>query len=251
MADGSVKIAVDLDAKNLASKIAGLGKTAVKTMAGIATGLTVAMKPIINIGMGFEKAMSGVKAVSGATEEEMQRLNKAAMKAGADTVYSASEAANAIEELLKAGLTVDQVLSGGLTGALNLAAAGEIGLADAAEVASTVLNAFRDDALSVADAADILAGAANASATDVQGIKTGLSQVSAVAATAGVSFEDTATALALLAQNGMKSSDAGTALRRTLLELNPSTDKQIGMFQELGLITEDRPAPPFPCKALL
>ncbi|EMQ7378567.1 phage tail tape measure protein, partial [Listeria monocytogenes] len=108
-----------------------------------------------------------------------------------DTKYSALEAAQAQEELLKAGLSVKDVIDGGLSGALSLATAGELDLASAAEIAATVLNAFKDDNLSVADAANILAGAANASATGVEEMKMSLQQVSAVASGVGLSFDDT------------------------------------------------------------
>lgn len=108
-----------------------------------------------------------------------------------------------IEELIKAGVSLTDIINGGLEGALNLATAGELELGEAAEIASTALNAFKADHLSVADAANILSGAANASATDVRELKYGLAASSAVAAGAGMTFKDTATALAVFAQNGL------------------------------------------------
>ncbi|KMP78834.1 tape measure protein, partial [Bacillus cereus] len=125
----------------------------------------------------------------------------------------------------------------GLEGALNLATAGELELGEAAEIASTALNAFKADHLSVADAANILSGAANASATDVRELKYGLSASSAVAAGAGLTFKDTATALAVFAQNGLKGSDAGTSLKTMLMRLNPSTKEAYNKMRDLGLIT--------------
>ncbi len=245
MADGSIKIAVGFDDAELKRLLGGLDSTikrwsgmAVKSLAAVSAGIMAIGAPVVKLGADYEASMSGIKAVSGATEAEMVKLGAAAKKAGADTVYSASESANAIEELLKAGLTTEQVLGGGLTGALDLAAAGEIGVADAAEVASTALNAFRDDALTVGDAANILAGAANASATDVMGMKMGLSQVSSVASGMGMTFKDTATGLALFAQNGLKGSDAGTSLKTMLMNLQPLTEKQAVTFKRLGLMTE-------------
>ncbi|MCB2471956.1 phage tail tape measure protein, partial [Listeria monocytogenes] len=95
--------------------------------------------------------------------------------------------------------------------------------ASAAEIAATVLNAFKDDNLSVADAANILAGAANASATGVEEMKMSLQQVSAVASGVGLSFDDTSTMLAVFAQNGLKGSDAGTSLKTMLQRLHPTT----------------------------
>lgn len=95
-------------------------------------------------------------------------------------------------------------VGGGLQGALSLAAAGELELADATEIASTALNSFKADGVSVSQAADILAGAANASATSVQEMKYSLAACAAVASSVGLSFKDTSSALAVFAQNGLK-----------------------------------------------
>ncbi len=215
----------------LKAAVVGIGAAA----AGVAAGLTKSVVTAAD----FEQELSNIQAVSGATTEEMQKLHDAALQAGADTAYSASEAALGMEELLKAGLSTEQVLNGGLNGALTLAAAGGLELGDAAEIASTALNAFRSDNLTVADAANVLAGAANASATSVQELKSGLSQSAAVASGMGMSFQDTSTALAVFAQNGLKGSDAGTSLKTMLMNLQPATDKQAKQFEELGLLTKD------------
>jgi len=187
----------------------------------------------------FEQQLSSIKAVSGATNAEMATMKSLSLQLGKDTKYSALESAQGIEELIKAGISLDQVVHGGVQGALSLAAAGEIEVADAAEIASTALNAFKNDALSVTQAADILAGAANASATDVMGLKLGLSQASAVASGLKMSFLDTSTGLALFAQNGLKGSDAGTSFKNMLLNLIPTTKAQITLSKQLGLITKD------------
>ncbi|MGG3622852.1 phage tail tape measure protein [Bacillus gobiensis] len=201
----------------------------------VAAGIGAAVKSAAT----FEKQMSAVAAVSGASQEEMQKLSDLAIKAGESTSYSATEAAMGIEELIKAGVSVTDILNGGLQGALDLSAAGTIELADAAEIASTALNAYRDDNLKVSDAANILAGAANSSATDVGELKYGLSAVSAVASGAGMTFQDTATALAVFAQNGLKGSDSGTSLKTMLSNLQPTTKAQTELFFDLGLMTED------------
>jgi len=227
--------------KSTTSSMSGHFASLKSTLLGLGIGTAIAgvAKSVFTTSANFEQEMSNIQAVSGATANEIKKLSDTALKAGADTTYSASEAASAEEELIKAGLTTSQVINGGLTGALNLAAAGGIDLADAAEVASTALNAFKDDNLSVADAADILAGAANASATNVSELKLGLSQVSSVASGMGMSFKDTSTALAAFAQNGLKGSDAGTSLKSMLLNLQPQTDKQVSMFKQLSLVTAD------------
>ncbi|MCY7931780.1 phage tail tape measure protein [Bacillus inaquosorum] len=191
--------------------------------------------------MDFEQQMSNVKSVMDPEEANKysDALEKLAIKLGADTKYSALEAAQGMEELVKAGVSTQDIINGGLSGALTLAAAGGLELADAAEIASTALNAFKDDNLSVAQAADILAGAANSSSTDVQEMKYGLSMTSAVAAGMGLTFKDTATALAVFAQNGLKGSDAGTSLKTMLSRLVPMTKASYETMSDLGLVTLD------------
>jgi len=210
-----------------------LGAAVTAAGVGIAAGLGVAVKGAAD----FEQSMANVFSVMAPDEVAQFRdeLKELALTMGAETKYSATEAARGIEELVKAGVSVKDILEGGLSGALSLATAGELELADAAEIASTALNAFREDAISVQDAADILAGAANASATSVQELKFGLSQVSAVASAVGLSFEDTATALAVFAQNGLKGSDAGTSLKTMLMRLQPDTKEAKAAFEDLGL----------------
>lgn len=243
MADGSVIFDTKLDQSGLEKGLSSLGIKLTKGIAAAVTGATAALaaagKQIVQTGMEFEYTMSSIGALTGATAEEMQLLSDAAVKAGKDTVYSAGESALAIEELVKAGLSTEQILSDGLSGALNLAAAGGIGLANAAEIASIALNSFRDDGLNMTGVANILAGAANASAADVGSLNTALAQCAAVASGVGLSFEDTSTALAVFAQNGLKGSDAGTSLKTMLNNLQPRTDKQAAAFKELGLVMAD------------
>jgi len=220
----------------IGSNMASLGK---KMSVGLTLPIVGFGAAALKAGMDFEEAMSGIKAVSNATASEMSKMKKLAIDLGKETKYSAKEAADGIQELLKAGLTTEQVLNGGLAGALTLASAGGIELAEAAEIASTALNAFKKDNLTVAKSADILAGAANASATDVKELRFGLAASSAVASAVGLTFKDTATALAVFAQNGLKGSDAGTSLKTMLMNLQPATDKQRKAFAKLGLITKE------------
>jgi hypothetical protein len=199
----------------------------------VGTGLGVTAKKA----MDFEAQMSSVKSVMDpeAANKYGKALENLAITMGAKTKYSATEAAQGIEELVKSGVSVTDIINGGLDGALSLATAGELELKDAAEIASTALNAFKDDNLSVARAADILAGAANASATDVGEMKFGLSAVAAVASGVGLNFMDTSTALAAFAQNGLKGQDAGTSLKTMLLNLSPHTKAAAEMMDSLNL----------------
>lgn len=191
-----------------------------------------------NKAMDFEAQLSSIKALTGASEAEMKQMQALALEQGAQTKYNALEAAQAIEELLKAGILPAQVQAGALNAALNLATAGGLDLAEAAEVMSTSLNAFKKDSLTAAQAADILAGTANASATGVHELKYSLSMVAAVASGIGMTFKDTNTALGLFANNGLKGSDAGTSLKTMLLNLSPATKKANEAMMDLGIVTD-------------
>lgn len=208
-------------------------------LAGLGIGLALASPFLIAINKAreFEQQMSNIKAL-GVMGSQMQEVEKLAMEMGAATKFSAIEAGQGIEELLKAGVALKDVMGkDGLSGALDLAVAGDLQLADAAEIASTALNAFRKDALTIRQAGDILAGAANASATSVGELRFGLSMVSAVASGLGLSFKDTNLALAVFAQNGLKGSDAGTSLKTMLMNLQPRSKEQLATFKQLGIIT--------------
>lgn len=219
--------------KQTGDKYTEFGKKGAVVAAPVALGLGLATKKAAD----FEQQMSNTLSVMapGEVDKYREALRKLAIQQGAKTKYSALEAAEAEEELLKAGLSVKDVINGGLSGALSLATAGELDLGDAAEIAATALNAFKKDNISVAKAADILAGAANASATSVSEMKFSLAQSASVASGVGLSFKDTSTALAVFAQNGLKGSDAGTSLKTMLMRLAPQTDKAWGVFDELGL----------------
>ncbi|GIO33261.1 hypothetical protein J2TS6_44020 [Paenibacillus albilobatus] len=192
--------------------------------------------------MDFESELSTIQALTGATNAEMAKMQTLALKMGADTKYNALEAAQGIEELLKAGLTPAAVQAGGLEAALNLATAGGLGLADSAEIMSTALNAYKKDAMTAAQASDILAGTANASATSVEELRYSLAAVSAVASGVGMSFKDTNVALGLFANNGLKGPDAGTSLKTMLSNLVPKTNDAYNLFDQFNLLITDTTA---------
>lgn len=221
--------------RSATASLAGFGvKMASVGVAVAAVGAaTIAFKSL-NKAMDFESGMSSIKALTGLGTVEMAKMSALALKMGADTKYNALEASQGIEELLRAGLTPATVQAGGLEAALNLATAGGLDLASAAEIMSTALNAFKKDGISAAQAADILAGTANASATGVEELRYSLAAVSAVAAGAGLSFKDTNLALGVFANNGLKGSDAGTSLKTMLLTLQPITKTQRKLFDGLG-----------------
>ena len=192
-----------------------------------------------NAAVGFEQKMNGVKAVSGATNSEMAALSKKALQLGQDTVFSASEAGDALEELIKAGLPVKTVLNGAADATVNLAAASGVDMATAAGIAANALNSFKLSGQDAAHVADMIAGAANASAIDVGEFGLSMQQVSAVAYGAGLSFDETSVAIAEMGNAGIKGSDAGTSLKTMFLNLAPSTKSAANMMRQLGIITAD------------
>ncbi|UHA74460.1 phage tail tape measure protein [Paenibacillus sp. 481] len=187
--------------------------------------------------MDFEAQIDSVQVLGGLANNEMGKVQALALKMGATTKYSALEAAQGMEELIKAGMSTKQVMGDGLEASLNLAAAGGVELAEAAEIMSTAMNAYSKDGMKAADAANILAGVANASATSVEEMRYSLSAVSAVASGVGMTFRDTSIAMGLFANKGLKGSDAGTSLKTMLATLQPKSKEQIKLFHQLGLMT--------------
>ena len=187
----------------------------------------------------FDASMSGVQSVTRASAAEMDLLRQAAIDAGADTIYSASEAAAGITELGKAGLSTSDILSGGLSGALDLAASEGIDVSEAAELMATALTQFGlsgDRATDVADA--LAAGAGNASGS-ARDLGFALSQAGTMAHTYGISMEETVGALSAFASAGMIGSDAGTSLRSMLQHLGNPTKEASELMDELGISVYD------------
>lgn len=212
-----------------------MGKTAGVAGLAVASGLAVA----VGTAVAFEKGLSGIKAVSGASAGEMEKVRAKALQIGKDTSFSAGEASTAMEELIKAGIAIPDVLNGAADSVVALAAAGQVDLPQAATIASNAMNQFGVKAKDMGGVVDYIAGAANASAIDVSDFGMSLGQVGAVANLAGLSFEDTAVAIAEMGNAGIKGSDAGTSLKSMLMNLQPQTDKQIKLMKSLGLVTKD------------
>jgi TP901 family phage tail tape measure protein len=187
----------------------------------------------------FDKAMSNVKAVSGATAGQLGELRDAAIQAGAATVFNAKDAADAEGELAKAGVHVKDILAGGLTGALNLAAAGQIGVADAANIAATAMVQFGKTGADVPHIADLLAAAANKAQGGVQDMATALKYVGPIAHQMGISLEETTGTIAELANNGILADQAGTDLRGVLSSLTSPSRIAAKEMQALGINVYD------------
>ena len=187
----------------------------------------------------FDKAMSGVAATGDEAKARLGELRELAIDLGADTQYSAQEAAEGITNLIKAGVSAEDVIGGGLTGALNLAAAGEMAVADAAETTAITLAQFRLKGDQAAHVADLLAAGAGKASGEVSDMAQALSQVGLVANQTGLSVEETTGALAAFGQAGLIGSDAGTSLKTMLQRLTPQSAEARKQFDQLGISAYD------------
>ncbi len=190
----------------------------------------------------FDKSMSAVKAATYDSSmsvqdntKQMGLLRAAALQAGKDTSFSATQAADGITELAKAGVHTSDILSGGLKGALDLAAAGQVSVGEAASVASTALTDFKLKGEQIPHVADLLAAAAGKAQGGVHEMGYALNQSGLVAAQFGLSVEDTTGALAEFASAGLIGSDAGTSFKTMMLAMANPTSKTSRLMQELGI----------------
>lgn len=214
-------------------------KSLAKVGATVAAGMTLAAVVAVKKSAEFEQAMSNVAATGEDATQSFDALREAALEAGASTVFSATESANAIEEMAKAGVSAEDILSGGLTGALDLAAAGGLGVAQAAETAATALQMFGLKGTDMAHVADLLAAGAGKAMGDVSDLSAALAQGGLVAAATGLSIEETTAALAAFASQGLLGSDAGTSLKTMLQRLTPQSAEAAEKFEELGISADD------------
>ncbi|HEY9414677.1 MAG TPA: phage tail tape measure protein [Pseudonocardia sp.] len=193
----------------------------------------------VKLAADFEKQMSAVSAATHASTADIERLRSAALQAGKDTSFSATEAAQGVEELAKAGVSTSAILGGGLRGALDLAAAGGLDVAEAAETAASAMTQFGLSGADVPHIADLLAAAAGKAQGSVHDMGYALSQAGLVSHQMGMSVEDTTGTLAAFASAGLLGSDAGTSLKAALLMLANPSEKAAGLMEELGINAYD------------
>lgn len=229
-----------------ASTVTGNVGKAARSLQGVQTEATIAGGALLGLGIAavatstsFDKQMSNVKAATKASADQLDQLRASAIKAGADTVFSATEAAQGQEALAKAGLSTAAILSGGLRGSLDLAAAGEIAVADAAEVAATALTVFGLKGSDVGHVADLLAAGAGKAQGGVDDLSAALNQSALVAKQTGLSVDDTVGALSEFASAGLLGSDAGTSFKTMLQRLTPQSQQAADLMSQLGINAYD------------
>ena len=230
--DGRIRIAVEPDLKTFPGKLqSGLrGAVGAASTAGKGIGLAIAggtalaalgLRDVIKIGTEYQGNLNEIQAVSGATADQMRQIGATAKALGSDMslpATSAADAASAMLELAKGGLTVSQAMTAA-KGTLQLAAAAQIDAANAAEIQSAALNQFGLNASQASHVADVLANTANAASGSIVDIAGAMKYVGPVARSLKVDIDSTATAIGLLANNGIQSEQAGTSLRAILASL--------------------------------
>lgn len=200
--------------QNVGDKISGAGEKLLPVTAGITALGTAAVKT----GADFDSAMSKVAAVSGATGDDLQALRDKAREMGSQTKFSASEAAEAMNYMAMAGWKTEDMLSG-IEGVMNLAAASGEDLATTSDIVTDALTAFGLTAADSAHFADVLAAASSNANTNVSMMGETFKYAAPVAGSLGFSVEDTAEAIGLMANAGIKSTQAGTSLRSIMTAL--------------------------------
>lgn len=218
--------AQNLQAQGPAMEKVGNGLLGIGAAAVAAVGLAV--KSFAD----FDAQMSQVQSLSHATAGEMDQLRNAALTMGQSIGFSATQVAEAETELVKAGVSVQDIMGGGLKGALNLAAAGQIDVARATEIAATALTQFGLKGKDVPHVADLLAAGADKALGGVEQLGQALQQSGLVANQFGLTIDETVGTLAEFAQNGLMGSDAGTSLKSMFIMLaNPSKQAAEAMKQ--------------------
>lgn len=205
----------------------------------VGAGMVVAAGLMVKGFADFDKQMSSVSATGADAKASLAGLRAEAIEAGAATQYSATEAAAGITELIKAGVKAEDVLGGGLDGALNLAAAGQMDVASSAVAMSDALNQFKLPGSQASHIADLLASGANAASGSVSDMSMALSQSGLVAYQTGMSLEETVTSLTMFAAAGLRGSDAGTSLKTMLQRLTPQSAEAAAEFERLGISAYD------------
>ena len=243
--DGTLNFDTKIDSSGFQKGLDGIGGAAQKglsvtskVLGGATTAVTALGGAAIKVGSDFEAGMSEVQAVSGASGEALEQLKEKAKEMGAKTKFSATESAEAMNYMAMAGWKTEEML-GGIEGIMNLAAASGEDLATTSDIVTDALTAFGMSASDSTHFADILAAASSNANTNVGLMGETFKYVAPLAGSLGYSAEDTATAIGLMANAGIKGSQAGTALRSIMTRLAKPTKESQAAMDALGLSITD------------
>lgn len=215
-----------------------LGNLISNVVAAAVSKLKELVSETINVGKSFDTGMSKVAAVSGATGDELQALRDKAKEVGAQTKFSATEAADAMNYMAMAGWKTEQMIDG-VDGIMNLAAASGAELAVTSDIVTDSLTAFGMSAEESGHFADVLAAASSNSNTNVEMLGESFKFVAPLAGSMGASVEDVSIALGLMANAGIKSAMAGNTLKGAITSLMSPTKEQAAAMQKLGFISTE------------
>lgn len=245
MADGKIVIETGLDTKGIETglkKVSSIAKTGIATTVTAISGMSTALAGVagysIKVGSSFEAGMSKVQAVSGASNEQLQRLSDKAKEMGATTKFSATEAADAMNYMAMAGWKTEDMLNG-IDGIMNLAAASGEDLATTSDIVTDALTAFGLTAQDSTHFADVLAAASSNANTNVSMMGETFKYVAPVAGSLGYSAEDCAVAIGLMANSGIKASQSGTALRSMFSRLAKPSKEVKEAMEKLNISLTD------------
>lgn len=254
--DGTIKIGTELDKSGLESGMSGLGSFAQKGFSVVSTAAKAATAAIgagivasVKIGAAFESEMSKVQAISGVTGDELAQLTAKAKEMGAKTKFSASESAQAFEYMAMAGWKTDDMLNS-IDGVMNLAAASGEDLASVSDIVTDAMTAmglaadgttnivkdgYTKEVSNASHFADVLAAASSNSNTNVAMMGETFKYAAPLAGALGYSVEDLAQAIGLMANSGIKGSNAGTALRSVLTRLAKPPKEAAEAMEQYGI----------------
>lgn len=258
MADRTVKVRITGDASGLTAALASAQaktgafaksltaasksaqwQTVSTGLMAVGGSLTAVGTMAVKMGADFEEAMSHVASTGDDARANMDALRQVALDLGAETKYSATEAAQGITELAKAGMSSADIINGGLSAALSLAATEDMALGDAAERTAQAMAQFNLSGSEAGQVADTIAAGAGKAVGSVQDMSEALNNVGSVAAQMGMNLQETTATLAIFSQNGIVGAEAGTQLKSMLMKLMaPSTAAQKTMDQ-LGISVYD------------
>ena len=207
-------------------------------LTAMAAGGALALAGTIRVFAQFEQALANAGAVSGATADQMQEMSNVARELGRTTVFTAKEAAGALSFLAMAGFQVEEATKA-LPGVLQLAAAAQIDLAEAADITSNVLSGYGFQVEQLGRVNDVLVKSFTSANTNLRQLGEAMKFAAPVASAAGVRFEETAAALALMGNAGIQASMAGTAVRGAISRMLAPSAEAVDIMNRLGLSFTD------------
>lgn len=237
---GSQPIAIRADA----GSISGIGAQLTSLSTQLTSALTVPLTGLggvtLKVAGDFEAMMNRVKAVTEASTEEFTAMREEAVMLGATTKFSATEAATAMEMLATAGFNTTQIMES-MPGVLDMAAAGSVSLADAAQIASGIMNGFGIKAKDLGTVNDMLARTFLSTATTLQDLGYSFKYAGPTAKAVGLTFAETAAAIGLLGNAGIRGMSAGTALNGAMSRLIKPTEEVQDVLNKLNITATSSP----------